>query len=251
LLRVANFRHATITAEGVHRTENRIASIEGEPGKLSIDHLELASPSGCIQLKEKHIDIKAGEHILISGEAEAGKTLLFRALAGLWPWGAGHVTRPKGEEILCMPRTPYLPPGTLREVLAYPSNVENFTDEAFKRSLARLGLERLSAMLDTPRRWDRELGEDEQQSLALARCVLHSPPWILMDDIFGSLDEKTLQRVLELFKKDLKRTALIHIGRSPVQKPFFSHVLHVLQDPEARRLPRMASGAKRPAVVAM
>lgn len=251
LLRVADFRHAAISAESLHRTENRIDSVEGEPGQLSIDHLEIASPGGCIRLKEKRIDIKGGEHILISGEAEAGKTLLFRALAGLWPWGSGRVARPKEEEMLCMPRTPYLPPGTLREVLAYPLDVEKFKDDAFEQALERVGLERLAPMLDESRRWDRELGEGEQQSLAFARCVLHAPPLVLIDDVFGSLEEKTFQRILEVFGRDLKRTTLIHIGRSPVQKPFFSHILHVIQDPEARRLPRAGSGSERPVVMAM
>lgn len=59
------------------------------------------------------------------------------------------------------------------------------------------------------------------------------------------------QRIREVFEKDLGQTALIHIGRSPVQKPFFSKVLHVVQDPEARRLPRMGSVAERPAVMAV
>ena len=71
-------------------------------------------------LQEKQVQIKRGERVLIVGESGTGKTLLFRALAGLWPWGSGTVTHPADEEILYMPRTPYLPPGTLREVLAYP-----------------------------------------------------------------------------------------------------------------------------------
>ena len=44
------------------------------------------------------MEVKAGERVLIVGEPGAGKTLLFRALAGLWPWGAGRITWPKGEE---------------------------------------------------------------------------------------------------------------------------------------------------------
>ena len=36
-------------------------------------------------------------------------------------WGSGRITRPKDETIFYLPRgTPYLPRGTLREVLAYP-----------------------------------------------------------------------------------------------------------------------------------
>ena len=65
--------------------------------------------------------------MLILGAPGTGKTQLFRALAGLWPWGAGRITRPRGEQIFYLPRgTPYMPRGTLREVLAYPSKAETF-----------------------------------------------------------------------------------------------------------------------------
>jgi len=40
---------------------------------------------------------------------------------------------PKGEELLYMPRTPYLPPGTLREVLAYPSAAGSFETGAYEK----------------------------------------------------------------------------------------------------------------------
>ena len=93
------------------------------------------------------------------GESGTGKTLLFRALAGLWPWGSGRVTLPKGESMLYMPRTSYLPPGTLREVLAYPSTVESFEAAAFAQSLERLDLDRLVPMLDQSRRWDSVLSD--------------------------------------------------------------------------------------------
>src|SRR5581483_4089896 len=106
-------------------------------------------------------------------------TQLFRALAGLWPWGAGRIARPRGENILYVPRgTPYLPRGTLREVLAYPLAVEGYGDSAFVHALERAGLERLAAALDASRRWDRELSQDEQLRLSFARIVLQAPPWV-------------------------------------------------------------------------
>jgi putative ATP-binding cassette transporter len=236
LLRVASFRRAVIDTDELHDVESRIAFVEGEPGKFSIDDLEIASPAGATMLEEKKVEIKAGERVLIVGEAGTGKTLLFRALAGLWPWGAGRVAHPKGEELLYMPRTPYLPPGTLREVLAYPSTTATFQADDYAIALTRLKLERLVPMLDASHRWDRELSEDEQQTLAFARVVLHAPPWVLIDEVLDSLDEDARQDILDIFAKDLTHTGVIHIGRADPHDHLFTRVLHLVKDPTLRRL---------------
>ena len=236
LLRVANFRRAVIDTDVLHDVESRIAFVDGEPGKISIDDLEIASPAGATMLAEKKIEVLAGERVLIVGETGTGKTLLFRALAGLWPWGAGRITRPKGEELLYMPRTPYLPPGTLREVLAYPAATESFAADAFAKALVRLKLERLVPMLDVAQRWDRELSEDEQQTVAFARVLLHAPPWVLVDEVLDSLDADARQYVLDIIAEDLRQTGVIHIGRPDAHDHLFSRILHLVKDPTLRKL---------------
>jgi vitamin B12/bleomycin/antimicrobial peptide transport system ATP-binding/permease protein len=236
LLRVASFRRAVIDTDVLHDVESRIAFVTGEPGKFVIDDLEICSPAGATMLAEKRVQIDAGERVLIVGESGAGKTLLFRTLAGLWPWGAGRVAHPRGEEVLYMPRTPYFAPGTLREVLAYPSTVETFAATAYTNALVRLKLERLVPILDVSKRWDHELSEDEQQTLAFARVVLHAPPWVLIDEVLDSLDEDARQGILDIFVKDLEHTAVIHIGRADAHDHLFSRVLHLVKDPTLRRL---------------
>ena len=236
LLRVASFRRAIIDTDVLHDVESRIAFVTGDPGKISIDDLEIASPAGATMLQEKKIEIRAGEKVLIVGETGTGKTLLFRALAGLWPWGAGRIGRPRSEEILYMPRTPYLPPGTLREVLAYPSATGSFDAAAYAKALARLKLDRLVPMLDVSLRWDHELSEDEQQTLAFARIVLHAPPWILIDEVLDSLEDDARQAVFGIFAEDLQHTGIIHIGRAEAHDHLFSRVLHLVKDPTLRRL---------------
>jgi vitamin B12/bleomycin/antimicrobial peptide transport system ATP-binding/permease protein len=236
LLRVASFRRAVIDTDVLHDVESRIAFVAGDPGKISIDDLEIASPAGATMLQEKKIEIRTGEKVLIVGESGTGKTLLFRALAGLWPWGAGRVAHPRGEELLYMPRTPYLPPGTLREVLAYPSATAAFDAAAYAKALARLKLDRLVPLLDVSRRWDHELSEDEQQTLAFARVVLHAPPWILIDEVLDGLDEDARQAILDIFAEDLLHTGVIHIGRADAHDHLFSRVLHLVKDPTLRRL---------------
>src|SRR6202041_840427 len=129
LLRVAGFRRAVIDTDIMHDVENRISYSTGPAGEFEVDDLKISSPSGCTLLQEKKVQIKRGERVLIVGESGTGKTLLFRALAGLWPWGTGKMHYPAGEETLYMPRTPYFPPGTLREVLAYPKPTSDFESD--------------------------------------------------------------------------------------------------------------------------
>ncbi|HXA92356.1 MAG TPA: ABC transporter ATP-binding protein/permease [Steroidobacteraceae bacterium] len=235
LFRVASFRHALQDADELRDFESRITYNEGEPGSMIIEQLEIVSPTGSDVLSERRVAIHAGERILIIGAPGTSKTLLFRALAGLWPWGNGQITLPRGEQILYLPRgTPYLPRASLREVLAYPMKIESFDADAFAQALGRMGLERLVPLLDATRRWDRELSQDEQLSLAFARIVLQRPPWVLIDDTFGSLDDEALERVVDAFGNELKQTCLIHIGRAAqARDPLFSRVLHLMKAPAA------------------
>jgi putative ATP-binding cassette transporter len=230
LLRVANFRAALIATESQTDVGSRIEYAEGPPGQMAFEELQVDSPVGREGFQERHVVIRAGEHVLICGAPGEGKTPLFRALSGLWPWGSGRIVRPRGESVMYVPRgTPYLPRGTLREVLAYPSVTDRFADREYVRTLERMGLGRHAKSLDAARqRWDRELTENEQMALSLARVVLHAPPWVVFDDTFSSMEDETLERVIDLFTRDFTRTTIIHIGRSTqAHLPLFARVLHL------------------------
>ena len=238
LLRVASFRRALLVSDTLHDAAGRIAYERGSSNAMTLDNLEIASPMGCTMLDERKVEIKPGEHVLVVGEPGSGKTVLFRALAGLWPWGTGRIVLPTDATVFFMPRRPYLPPGTLRDVLAYPQSAKNIEAHAYGDALARAGLPRLVPMLDRVSRWDQDLNWDDQQRLVLARMLIHRARWMVLDEVLDSIDGETRSRALEILSKDLAEAAIIHIGRGNVADPSFTRVIHVATDPGRRRLVR-------------
>ena len=141
--------------------------------------MQLALPEVCVTLDQSRVEISPGERIQILGEAASGKSTLFRALAGMWPWGGGTLRLPPREAMTFMPQRPYLPLGTLRAAVCYPAEPGRFDEAAVVAALERVDLGHLVPSLDRTERWDRQLPLDEQQRLAFARLLLHAPRWVV------------------------------------------------------------------------
>ena len=230
LLRVANFRHAMVRLDKLDQVEKQIAFADAPGGNLVLENLEINAPTGRLRLSETEVEVRPGERILVVGETGADKALLFRAIAGLWPWGSGKVAMPAGQSVTFMPRRPYFPPGTLRETLSYPLAPSTFAEGDFVSALQQLRLDHLIPSLDRKARWDKELEEDEQQCLAFARLPLHKPAWILIDEALETLDDDARRRIVEIFSDALAASAIINIGRQEVQNQVFTRVLHLTRE---------------------
>lgn len=236
LLRVAAFRSAMVRIDDMHGIEKRVQIDEIEPGRMTFDNIAIASPAGSTRLADAHVAIEAGERVVITGEPGAGKTLFFRTLAGLWPWGEGRIGLPAADTIAFVPRTPYLPPGSLRDVMAYPLDTAVFSDRALTEALTKLGLGRLSTMLDRDTRWDRDLNEDDQRQLAFARLLIHKPRWVIVDEALDMLKGDARRKVFAALGSDLKGSTIINIGRADRAGHFFTREIGLSIDPKGRAL---------------
>jgi len=181
--------------DSLGESSSRITLEESSTAGIRIDDLQVAAPSGAIRLNETHVALTPGERVLIAGERGADRTLLFRALIGLWPWGTGRVVRPGRQSMMFLPARAYVPPGTLRTALCYPCSTHDFDDLATERALTAVGLERLTPLLDTTARWDRQLNDDEKQLLAIARVLLQRPQWLVLNGVFEGLDAASRRRI--------------------------------------------------------
>ncbi|MGR4869617.1 ABC transporter ATP-binding protein/permease [Variovorax sp. LARHSF232] len=235
LLRVAGLRQVLATDLEAQPGGSRIAYVEGEAGTFAIEALEVRAWAGHDRLDAENLVVHAGQRLLILGTPGTEKTLLFRALAGLWPWGSGSVRRPRGETIHYMPRgTPYLPRGTLAEALSYGVEPSIHSRQAMLDALASVGLQRLEPLLNKTGRWERELSMDEQLRLGFARVVLQAPHWLVMDEAFGAFDDDTLELIIDVLTAKLAHTGVVHIGSAgEAHGRLFTQVVHLVKAPNA------------------
>ena len=197
-------------------TINRLVLPEGtEKEFLSFKDLQVAFSDGSVVIAEASAEIGAGERVLIKGESGTGKSTLFRAFAGVWPWGSGEISMPPREATMFMPQRPYLPLGSLRSALAYPSSPHNISDLVAREALSRVGLSQLSEKLDTEDRWDQVLSLGEQQRLGFARLLIQKPRWIFMDEATAALDEENQDAMMKLVLSEMSGSTLISIGHRP------------------------------------
>ena len=86
---------------------------------LEVKNLALDLPDGTGLLRDVSLDVAPGESMLVTGPNGIGKSTLLRALAGIWPFGAGDIRLGQGRPLF-LPQRPYLPLGSLRDAFTYP-----------------------------------------------------------------------------------------------------------------------------------
>lgn len=219
LMRVSEFRGALIDIDQIERDARRIEIIEAG-NRIVLDDVNVLLPPGRSRLSAHRVEISPGERVAIVGGPCSGKTSLFRALAGLWPWGTGRVELP-AEGVMFMPKHPYLPGGSLRDILAYPHARDEFHDTDFRAALTAMGLSHLVSALDTAASWEKELSDPEQQGLAFARLLLHRPRWVVIDTAIDTLSPQTRRALFDALRKELPETAVLAISGVEHKFDFF------------------------------
>jgi putative ATP-binding cassette transporter len=192
-----------------------IAVAKEKANAVRLEHVFLREPDGEVVAKDLNATIDPGQHVAVLGPAGLVKTMLFRAIAGIWPFGAGKIGLPAQAKPLFLPHQPYLPIGSLREAVSYPSPAGTFSDEAIADALRLLDLEQLAGRLDDTEPWDQQLSIDEQQRLTFARVFLQKPDWIFMDDATGALDESMEKRIYGILAERLPSASVLSITNRP------------------------------------
>ena len=236
LLRVATFREALQAVDTIGHDTGRVTVVQGAADELALDGLELALPEAAVTLEEGWVEIGPGGHVQLLGSGTPSRSALFRALAGMWPWGEGTLRLPPRGAMTFLPQRPYLPLGTLRGALSYPEPPGRFDEARLRAALERVDLAHLAASLDSIERWDHQLPLDEQQRLAIARLLLHRPRWVVADDAISALEDRHRRLIPSFLEHELVGVALIRIGRDSVLDSSWDRTLHIVERPGGPRL---------------
>lgn len=236
LLRVYALRAALLALESAEVDVNRIEYADHPDGDLVLRDLTVRLPDGRPLIKTPRLEIARGERVLIVGQSGIGKSTLFRAIGGIWQWGAGRIFLPSAERTMFVPQRPYLPLGTLRAAIAYPAPADAFGDAELQHAVARVGLAELLPVLDREQRWDQELSLGEQQRVAFARLLLHRPRWAFLDEATSALDEGNENHLLSLFEQELASCTVVSIGHRPSLEAFHGRILRLQPGGDGARL---------------
>ena len=203
---------------------------------LTLKDTTIRLPDGSVLLGHVSAAINPGQHTLVTGPSGIGKSTLFRALSGIWPFGDGAVEVPAKARQMFLPQRPYLPIGSLRDAVAYPSASRGFTDEEIKAALRDCELPQLAERLEEVDHWGQRLSIGEQQRLAFARALLNRPDWLFLDEATSALDETMEKKLYTLMRERLAGTTLVSIAHRPSVAQFHDHRIELVPDSAGTRL---------------
>ena len=188
--------------EKAHNAKTCAIEVGETPDRLSYEDVTLYSADKSrLLVADLNLEILRGSRWLITGSDDAPKVALFRATASVWECGGGRISRPGLDDILFLPERPYLPPGTLRDVLLRTGKELDTADSEIMKVLTNLGLQEVvtrAGGLGVDQDWDDLLSIGEQHLISVSRIFLAKPAFVFLDRPGSSLPKNQISTILDL-----------------------------------------------------
>lgn len=155
--RLSTFRSALDEVRSLGTKPPRIEHNRHSGRDLVLRDLNLSLPDGREIVRVERPIFEAGTATLISGPSGSGKSTLFRAISGIWPYGQGTIDNPADTRAMLVPQRPYVPSGTLKTAVTYPSIADDYDDTDVRKALILAQLASLSGEIDREDLWGQRL----------------------------------------------------------------------------------------------
>lgn len=198
-------------------------------------------------LRATGLVFRPGAWAFVRGDNGCGKSSLLKAIAGLWPYGAGEIAYGANLRLFFAGQDPDLPERlTLKELVCYPDFAEGYGDLDVAAILSDVGLgehiRSLDEALHEGRPWNTVLSGGQKQRLVLARILLHAPDILLLDEATSALDPAAVRDFHLLIRQNCPDAIVISIMHDseppldPAGGHYYSDML-LIADGEAVLLP--------------
>lgn len=193
--------------------KNESASGEENENKIMIkfDNVSKTYKGDFMALEEINLNIREGEFISIVGQSGSGKSTLLKLIYAEEFATAGEVSFDgKTLNTISKRKLPYhrreigtvfqdfklLPKKTAYENVAYALEVSGASDEEIAENVPQI-LD-IVGLGDKAKKYPHQLSGGEQQKVAIARALVHTPIVIIADEPTGNLDPVTSLEIVKL-----------------------------------------------------
>lgn len=159
-----------------------------------------ATRDGRVLVRDLSVDTPRGVRLLVRGSDNTAITALVHATADMFHSGEGRIIRPPLGHLAFLPERPYLPPGTLRQVLVGELADGTRSDDEIMRVVQALHAEPIVTRLgglDGEEEWSDVLSLREQETLAIARVILSRPTFVVLHNPGRTLDGEHIALALQ------------------------------------------------------
>lgn len=221
--------HGLVEADAQGRALPAVLTRPSEDATVELRDVEVRTPGGDQLIDPLDVRLDHGDSLVITGRSGAGKTTLLRSLAELWPYASGTLCRPDGEnDTMFLSQLPYVPLGTLRDVVCYPNSSAGIADDTLRETLTKVALAPLCDRLDEERDWAKVLSPGEQQRVAFARILLTKPKAVFLDESTSALDAGLEYALYELLRSELPDCVVVSVSHRPALERLHDRQLHLL-----------------------
>ena len=218
--------------EKAQRSTPCTISVEESPDRVAYEHVTIRSADHSrVWLTDLNLEITRGSRWLVIAKEDAPKVALFRATAGVWDCGGGRIIRPGLDDIFFLPERPYLPPGTLREVLLRTGAESVMPDAVIHGVLLQLGLEEIVTRahgLDADQDWDDLLSIGEQHLLSISRIFLAKPAFVFLDRPGSALPSNQISSIIDMLTE--QGIGVVILAKNGESRLRFDAILEIKAD---------------------
>lgn len=203
-------------------------SASGIRGAVVFDGVSVADGSGQALLQAVSFSVPAGAKVAVTGRHGSGKSVLLRALLGLYPLSGGRITvdgqdlqgfssEARRDLFTAAFQQPWLETDTIAANIRYGQR--DAAAEEVERAASRIhGARELIAA--APSGYETELGErwrnlsrGQAGLMQLARTILREACIPVLDDAVQDVDPLTKQKILDEFLRSPDKTVFLATGR--------------------------------------